>query len=125
MTAELTRSKLSADRVLLRQREGFLASTPAGSNVFGSLYERVLPALSVANLFPFNYSDKNDPNGFYIGRDRYGSNIIVDLDRRAEDKTTASVLIPGNSGRGRRALQCSLLPQRQAADGGKHGGHAG
>ena len=73
--AELTRSKLNADRVLLRQREGFLASNPAGSNVFGSLYERVLPASSVANLFPFNYSGKNDPNGFYVGRDRYGSNI--------------------------------------------------
>ena len=68
VTAELTRSKLSADRVLLRQREGFLASNPAGNNVFGSLYERVLPASSVANLFPFNYSGKNDPNGFYIGR---------------------------------------------------------
>ena len=75
VTAELTRSKLNADRVLLRQREGFLASNPAGSNVFGSLYERVLPASSVANLFPFNYSGKNDPNGFYVGRDRYGSNI--------------------------------------------------
>ena len=37
VTAELTRSKLNADRVLLRQREGFLASNPAGSNVFGSL----------------------------------------------------------------------------------------
>ena len=97
VTAELTRSKLSADRILLRQREGFLASNPAGSNTFGSLYERVLPASSVANLFPFNYSGKNDPNGFYVGRDRYGSNIIVDLDRRAEDKTTASVLILGNS----------------------------
>ncbi len=83
VTAELTRSKLNADRCLLRQREGFLSSNPAGSNAFGSLYERVLPASSVANLYPFNYSGKNDPNGFYIGRDRYGSNIIVDLARRA------------------------------------------
>lgn len=111
--AELTRSKLSADRVLLRQREGFLASNPAGSNVFGSLYERVLPASSVANLFFFNYSGKNDPNGFYVGRDRYGSNIIVDLDRRAEDKTTASVLILGNSGQGKsfllKLLLCNIL----------------
>ena len=117
--AELTRSKLNADRVLLRQREGFLASNPAGSNVFGSLYERVLPASSVANLFPFNYSGKNDQNGFYIGRDRYGSNIIVDLDRRAEDKTTASVLILGNSGQGKsyllKLLLCNILESGKSA----------
>ena len=119
VTAELTRSKLSADRVLLRQREGFLASNLAGNNVFGSLYERVLPASSVANLFPINYSGKNDPNGFYIGRDRYGSNIIVDLDRRAEDKTTASVLILGNSGQGKsyllKLLLCNILESGKSA----------
>ena len=119
VTAELTRSKLNADRCLLRQREGYLASNPAGSNVFGSLYERVLPASSVANLFPFNYSGKNDPNGFYIGRDRYGSNIIVDLDRRAEDKTTASVLILGNSGQGKsyllKLLLCNILESGKSA----------
>lgn len=119
VTAELTRSKLNADRVLLRQRDGFLASNPAGSNVFGSLYERVLPASSVANLFPFNYSGKNDPNGFYVGRDRYGSNIIVDLDRRAEDKTTASVLILGNSGQGKsyllKLLLCNILESGKSA----------
>ena len=119
VTAELTRSKLNADRVLLRQREGFLASNPAGSNIFGSLYERVLPASSVANLFPFNYSGKNDPNGFYVGRDRYGSNIIVDLDRRAEDKTTASVLILGNSGQGKsyllKLLLCNILESGKSA----------
>ena len=113
VTAELIRSKLSMDRILLRQREAFLASNPAGNNVFGSLYERVLPASSAANLFPFNYSGKNDPNGFYIGEDRYGSNVIVDLDRRAEDKTNANVLILGNSGQGKsfllKLLLCNIL----------------
>ena len=107
--AELVRGKLSADRVLLRQRDGFLAVNPAGWNVFGSQYERVLPASAVANLYPFNYSGKTDPYGFYIGKDRYGSNIIVDLDRRAEDKTNSSVLILGNSGEGKSYLLKLLL----------------
>ena len=94
---------------LLRQQEGFHAVNPAGWNCFGSQYERVLPASSVANLFPFNYSGKTDPHGFYIGKDRYGSNIIVDLDRRAEDKTNGSVLILGNSGEGKSFLLKLLL----------------
>lgn len=107
--AELVRSKLSADRVFLRQREGFCSVNPAGWNAFGSQYERVLPASSVANLFPFNYSGKTDPHGFYVGKDRYGSSIIVDLDRRAEDKTNGSVLILGNSGEGKSYLLKLLL----------------
>ena len=105
----LVRSKLSADRVLLRQQDGFKSVNPAGFNGFGSLYERVLPASSAANLFPFNYSGKTDPHGFYIGKDRYGANIIVDLDRRAEDKTNASILILGNSGEGKSFLLKLLL----------------
>ena len=102
--AELVRGKLSVDRILLRQRDGFLAVNPAGWNVFGSQYERVLPASAVANLYPFNYSGKTDPYGYYIGKDRYGANVIVDLDRRAEDKTNSSVLILGNSGQGKSYL---------------------
>ena len=113
VTAELIRSKLEADRLLLRQQDGFLSSNPMGRNTFKSQYERVLPAGSVANLYPFNYSGKTDPHGFYVGRDRYGSNIIVDLDRRTEDKTTASVLILGNSGQGKsyllKLLLCNIL----------------
>lgn len=38
---ELVRSKLNVDRLLLRQREGFLAVGPAGYNIFGSQFERV------------------------------------------------------------------------------------
>ena len=116
--SELVRSKLSADRLYLRQQDGFLASNPAGKNTFGSKYERVLPASSVANLFPFNYSGKTDPHGFYIGKDKYGSNVIVDLDRRADDKTNASILILGNSGQGKsyllKLLVCNLLESGKA-----------
>ena len=64
---ELTRCKISVDRLTLRQLDGFLSVLPFGYNHFGSQYERVLPASSVANLYPFNYSGKTDPHGFYLG----------------------------------------------------------
>ena len=98
---ELTRSKISVDRLTLRQKEGFLSVLPVGANQFGAQYERVLPASSVANLYPFNFSGKTDPKGIYIGRDKFGTNILVDFDRRAEDKTTSNILILGNSGQGK------------------------
>ena len=106
---ELTRSKMSVDRLTLRQKEGFLSVLPVGYNVFKEQFERVLPASSVANLYPFNYSGKTDPKGFFIGRDKYGTNILVDFDRRAEDKTNANCLILGNSGQGKSFLLKLIL----------------
>ena len=109
ISMELTRSKISVDRLTLRQKEGFLSALPTGYNQFGAQFERVLPASSVANLYPFNFSGKTDPHGLYIGRDKYGTNILVDFDRRAEDKTTSNILILGNSGQGKSYLLKLLL----------------
>ena len=106
---ELVRSKLNVDRLLLRQQQGFVSSNPAGHNAFGQQFERVLPASSVANLYPFNYSGKTDPKGFYIGKDKYGSNVLVDFDQRDEDKTSANILILGNSGQGKSYLMKLLI----------------
>lgn len=106
---ELARTKIKVDKLTLRQKEGFLSVTPIGVNQFGSQYERVLPASSVANMYPFNFSGKTDPHGFYIGRDKYGTNILVDFDRRTEDKTNSNVLILGNSGQGKSYLLKLLL----------------
>ena len=106
---ELVRSKLNVDRLMLRQQEGFVSVMPAGRNAFGAQFEQVLPASSVANLYPFNYSGKTDPHGFYIGKDKYGANILVDFDKRDDDKTSANILILGNSGQGKSYLLKLLL----------------
>ncbi len=106
---ELIRSKLNVDKLLLRQKQGFMCVQPAGSNIFRDQFERALPASSVANLFPFNYSGKTDRKGFCIGRDKFGSHIIVDFNERAEDKTNSNILILGNSGQGKSYLLKLLL----------------
>lgn len=101
---ELVRSKLNVDRLMLRQQHGFMCVMPSGWNVFREQFERVLPASSAANLYPFSFSGKTDENGFYLGRDKFGSNVIVDFNKRADDKTNANVLILGNSGQGKSYL---------------------
>lgn len=106
---ELIRSKLNVDKLMLRQQQGFISVMPSGYNAFAEQFERVLPASSVANLYPFNYSGKTDANGFYLGRDKFGSNIIVDFNRRTDDKTNSNVLILGNSGQGKSYLLKLLL----------------
>ena len=109
ISMELTRSKISVDRLLLRQKEGFLSVLPTGNNVFATQFERVLPASSVADLYPLNYSGKTDEKGIYIGRDKFGTNILVDFDKRTEDKTNSNILILGNSGQGKSYLMKLLL----------------
>ena len=106
---ELVRSKLNVDRLMLRQQHGFMSVMPSGRNMFREQFERVLPASSVANLYPFSFSGKTDENGFYLGRDKYGSNIIVDFDKRSNDKTNANALILGNSGQGKSYLLKLIL----------------
>lgn len=109
VSMEMTREKISVDHLSMRQKEGFIACMPCGYNIFGTQYERVLPASAVANLFPFNYSGKTDKNGFYLGKDKFGTNIIADFDQRADDKTNSNVLILGNSGQGKSYLLKLIL----------------
>lgn len=106
---ELVRSKLNVDRLMLRQQSGFNSIKPGGWNVFREQFERVLPASSTANLYPFSFSGKTDEHGCYLGRDKFGSNIIVDFDKRSDDKTNANMLILGNSGQGKSYLLKLIL----------------
>lgn len=106
---ELTREKITVDRLTLRQKEGYLSVLPVGFNAFGAEFEWVLPASSVANLYPFNYSGKTDPQGFFIGKDKFGTNVITDFDRRSDDQTNGNILILGNSGQGKSYLLKLLL----------------
>lgn len=106
---ELVRSKLNVDKLMLRQQHGFMSVMPSGRNVFREQFERVIPASSTANLYPFSFSGKTDEQGFYLGKDRYGGNIIVDFDKRSDDKTNSNALILGNSGQGKSYLLKLIL----------------
>lgn len=99
--AELMAERIFVDELWMRQREACLACHPLGKNVFGRRYARPLPASSVANLYPMSFSGRLDPHGLRIGKDRYGSDIYLDLDRRTSDVTNGNVVILGNAGEGK------------------------
>lgn len=102
--SSINAQNMAVDELKLKQKEGFQSVQPFGRNRFFSQFERVLPASSVANLYPFSYSGKADPQGFYIGKDNNGSNILVNFDLRTSDKTNGHILILGNSGQGKSYL---------------------
>lgn len=100
----LNASSIIIDKLWLNQRKGFNSVKIGGKNAFYEQFERVLPLQSIANLFPLSYSGKTDPCGIYIGKDKNGSNIIADFDRRSQDITNPHILILGNSGQGKSFL---------------------
>ncbi len=80
------------------------AATPSAPNLNGSFrparWPTCIPSIILA---------RTDPHGFYIGKDKYGANILVDFDKRDDDKTSANILILGNSGQGKSYLLKLLL----------------
>ena len=113
----LVDARITRDNLTLQQRDGFLSVAPFGQNEFKTEFERILPSSSVANLYPFSYSGKTDPQGNLIGKDVNGSNILLDFDMRTGDKTNAHIAIFGNSGEGKswliKLLTCNFRQARK------------
>ncbi len=63
----------------LRQKRGLTLFCPWREYVLGAQYERVLPASSVANMYPFNLKRRKQIHTAHIGRDKYGTNILRDF----------------------------------------------
>ena len=101
--------KIEYDRMFVLQKEGFLACMPGGYLPKTRRNKRIYPASSAANLFPLAYTGKLDATGFRLGKDKYGGDIIVDLDARSADKTNGHCIILGNPGEGKSYLTKLLL----------------
>jgi len=96
---------ITYDNLFLRQKQGFAAVNPCGNpRELGTQFERHMPSSSVANLFPFSYSGSIDKNGFPLGTDKFGGNIITDFGKRTNTHTNSNILILGNSGEGKSYL---------------------
>ncbi|MBQ3286097.1 MAG: type VI secretion protein [Ruminococcus sp.] len=97
----LTSLRLVCDKLHFQQRDGFTSVMPWGKKAFKRIFDRFMPSISAANLFPFSYSGKTDPRGFILGKDVNGGYILTDFDRRDFDKTNGHISVFGNSGEGK------------------------
>lgn len=109
IASELKYLKITVDELVLRQEQGFLSVMPGGSDQFKGEFSRALPEKAVANLYPMSYSGKSDPHGFQIGKDKNGSYVIADINRKDNTHTNANGLILGNSGQGKSYLLKGLI----------------
>lgn len=109
VASELKYLKISVDELNLRQEQGFLSVIPGGSDQFNGEFSRAIPERSVANLYPMSYSGKTDPHGFQLGKDKNGSYIITDINKKDNTHTNANGLILGNSGQGKSYLLKGMI----------------
>lgn len=109
IASELKYLKINVDELVLRQEQGFLSVIPGGKDQFRGEFSRALPEKSVANLYPMSYSGKSDSHGFQIGKDKNGSYVIADINKKDNTHTNSNGLILGNSGQGKSYLLKGLI----------------
>ena len=112
---DLAFNKITVNGLTHRQKQGFQTVNPVGMNKFGDEFERIIPISSAANLFPFSYNGKMDPHGFRLGRDKYGTHIFTDFDRRAQDISNPNIVVLGNPGEGKSYLGKGILANQAMA----------
>lgn len=109
----LTSKNIIYSKLLFRQREALMSTFLCGYNHFSQEFTRLLPDISVFNLYPFSSFGKYDSSGFYIGDDEFSGEIIDDITNISSDKTNSNVAILGNSGQGKsyltKLLICNIL----------------
>lgn len=106
----LATKQITCEVLTYQQKEGFNAVNPIGSDCFLRSANN-LPSNTLANLYPFSFSSRNDENGLLLGQTEDGGYFFIDLDKRSEEMTTGNYCIIGQSGQGKTWLQKKIISQ--------------
>lgn len=102
--------KITYDILRFEQKEGFAAVQPLGKDNFKSLANNI-PSRSLANLYPFSFSNRNDPQGLFLGETDDGGYVFLDFLQKSEDITNGNYSIIGIPGMGKTWLQKKIISQ--------------
>lgn len=102
--------QITYDILRFEQKEGFLGVNPLGKDLFLKSANNI-PSNTLANLYPFSFSNKNDDKGLFLGETIDGGYVFLDLDLRSEEITNGNYSIVGQSGQGKTWLQKKIISQ--------------
>lgn len=102
--------KITCEVLTYQQKEGFTSLQPLGKDLFLNSANNI-PSNTLANLYPFSFSNRNDENGLFLGETVDGGYFFLDFDLRTEEITTGNYAIVGQSGQGKTWLQKKILSQ--------------
>lgn len=102
--------KITCEVLTYQQKEGFSSLQPLGKDLFLNSANNI-PSNTLANLYPFSFSNRNDENGLFLGETVDGGYFFLDFDLRTEEITTGNYAIVGQSGQGKTWLQKKIISQ--------------
>lgn len=104
---------ITVEHLSYEQREGFLSVYPLGEDKFKASANN-MPSGTLASLYPYSYSSKNDVNGLPLGKTLDGGNIFIDFWVRNQLLTNGNFTIIGESGQGKSYLKKKILSMSAA-----------
>lgn len=111
--AVLTSSHISAQQLIYEQKEGFIGVSPIGKDLL-TMAANNIPSNTLASMYPFSYSSRNDPEGMLLGKTKDGGYMFLDLWLRDLNITNGNFFITGESGFGKSFLMKKILSQQIA-----------
>lgn len=102
--------QITYDILRFEQKEGFIGVNPLGEDLFLKSANNI-PSNTLANLYPFSFSNKNDDQGLFIGETIDGGYVFLDFDLRGEEITNGNFSIIGQSGQGKTWLMKKITSQ--------------
>lgn len=113
VVSELSGYGITVEQLSYEQREGFLSVYPLGEDKFKASANN-MPTGTLASLYPYSYSSKNDVQGMLLGQTMDGGNMFVDPWFRNTFLTNGNFVIIGESGQGKSYLNKKILSQQIA-----------
>lgn len=108
--SRLSGKNITYEVLRLEQKEGFLSVNPLGKDHFIKEANNI-PSNTLANLYPFSFSNRNDENGLFLGETLDGGYVFLDFDQRSEEITNGNFSIIGVSGQGKTWLMKKISSQ--------------
>lgn len=102
--------QITYDILRFEQKEGFIGVNPLGKDLFLKAANNI-PSNTLANLYPFSFSNRNDERGLFLGETIDGGYVFLDFDLRGEEITNGNFSIVGQSGQGKTWLMKKIASQ--------------
>lgn len=102
--------KSSIEVLSWEQAEGFLGVCPITTEKLPFLANNI-PSQSLAAMYPFTYSTRNDSEGSYLGHTIDGGYMFLDFFKRTNDLTNGNFSIIGTSGMGKSHTMKKIISQ--------------
>lgn len=108
VTAALTASHISAQQLIYEQKEGFIGVSPIGKDLL-TVGANNIPSNTLAAMYPFSYSSRNDAHGMPLGKTKDGGYMFLDPWIRNQNLTSGNIIIVGETGYGKSYLIKKIL----------------